>query len=182
MQLTTPRLRLREFTEADWPAVLAYQADPRYLRYYAWTGRTEAEVRAFVARFVAQQAEQPRRRFQLAVTLAAGGPLIGNAGVRQDPARPWEAELGYELAPDQWGRGLATEAAGALLQFAFTELAVRRVAANCVADNTGSARVLTKLGFTLEGRRRDHAFYKDRWWDELQFGLPVEAWRPPGVS
>ena len=45
MQLTTERLVLRELEEDDWPAVLAYQSDPRYLRYYAWEGRTEADVR-----------------------------------------------------------------------------------------------------------------------------------------
>lgn len=179
MELTTARLRLREFTEADWPAVLGYQSDPRYLRLYAWTGRTEAEVRAFVGRFVAQQAEQPRRRFQLAITLPEAGRLIGNAGLRQDPERPWEAELGYELQPECWGRGYAAEAAAALLAFGFEALGLHRVAARCVADNTASARVLAKLGFRREGRLRDQDYYKDRWWDELCFGLLEPEWRGP---
>jgi RimJ/RimL family protein N-acetyltransferase len=176
VELATARLRLRDFTDDDWPAVLAYQSDPRYLRYYAWTGRTEPEVRAFVGRFVAQQAEQPRQRFQLAVVLPGAGRLIGNAGVRRDPERPWEAELGYELAPDFWGRGYATEMAGALLAFAFGELHVHRLAAHCVADNTASARVLEKLGFRLEGRLRDQDWYKGRWWDLLCYGLLEAEW------
>lgn len=177
MELATARLRLREFTDADWPAVLAYQADPRYLRLYAWTDRSEAEVRAFVGRFVAQAAEQPRHRFQLAVVRPETGQLIGNAGIRRDPQRPWEAELGYELAPDHWGRGYATEAAGALLAFAFGALRLHRVVAHCVADNAASARVLAKLGFQLEGRLRDHAYYKGRWWDELCYGLLEAEWK-----
>ena len=43
---------LREFTHADWPAVLAYQSDRRYLRYYPWWDRSAADVRALVGRFI----------------------------------------------------------------------------------------------------------------------------------
>ena len=67
--IATPRLILREFVEEDWTAVLSYQQDERYLRYYPWTERTEADARPFVQTFMAWQREVPRRRFQLAVTL-----------------------------------------------------------------------------------------------------------------
>ena len=60
MLLTTARLILREFVAEDWPAVLAYQSDPRYLRYYHWTGRTPVEVQDFVGMFLAQQQVEPR--------------------------------------------------------------------------------------------------------------------------
>ncbi len=57
MRIATDRLVLREFVTDDWPAVLAYQRDPRYLRFYRWIERTEAEARDFVQMFVDQQAE-----------------------------------------------------------------------------------------------------------------------------
>jgi ribosomal-protein-alanine N-acetyltransferase len=98
--IETPRLRLREFVEGDWPAVLAYQSDPRYLRFYAWTERTEAKVRAFVGRFVAWQAVEPRLKFQLAVTLREGGRLIGNCGIRLAEAGARSGDLGYEVSPE----------------------------------------------------------------------------------
>jgi RimJ/RimL family protein N-acetyltransferase len=53
--LTTHRLILRDFRETDWEAVLEYQSDPLYLRFYAWTGRTEAQVRAFIQGFLKGQ-------------------------------------------------------------------------------------------------------------------------------
>lgn len=56
--LTTDRLILREFTENDWQATLAYQSDPRYLRFYPWTHRTAAEVRDFVNLFVDQHRQR----------------------------------------------------------------------------------------------------------------------------
>ena len=52
----------REFVAGDWPAVLAYQRDPRYLRLYEWEDRAEDDVRAFVNRFIEQQAPRPRTR------------------------------------------------------------------------------------------------------------------------
>ena len=82
MELYTDRLLLRDFVSADWPAVLAYQRDPRYLRYYDWADRTPDHVQRFVQIFLDQQAEQPRCKFQLAVVLKASGQLIGSCGIR----------------------------------------------------------------------------------------------------
>ena len=171
MQITTERLVLREFVAADWPAVLDYQRDPRYLRYYQWTERSADDAREFVGMFLAQQQQQPRTRFQLAVTLRAGGRLIGNCGVRQSEPGTAEAEIGYEIAPDEWGRGYATEAARAMTRFAFRELGVQRLVAWTVADNVASGRVLEKLGMTLEGRLPDEEYYKGRYWDVLKYGM-----------
>ena len=69
MEIPTERLILREFKQSDWPDVLAYQSEPLYLRYYEWTERTPIAVQEFVQGFLAQQREQPRLKFQLAVTL-----------------------------------------------------------------------------------------------------------------
>jgi RimJ/RimL family protein N-acetyltransferase len=178
MQLTTARLILRDFVESDWTAVLAYQRDPRYLRLYDWSDRTEEDVRDFVGMFLDQQKRQPRTRFQLAVTLKSDGRLIGNCGIRLSagwnvsPERPsHEAEIGYELAPDEWGRGYATEAAREIVRFGFEELGLHRIAAWTVADNTASARVLETVGMTLEGRLRDKEHYKGRYWDVLMYGM-----------
>lgn len=172
MIITTERLILREFVEDDWPAVLAYQADPRYLRYYPWTGRTEAEVRAFVQMFLDQQQAQPRTKFQLAVTLREGGQLIGNCGIRKETPEAREADIGYEFAPEYWGQGYATEAARAMVAFGFEELKVHRIWSWCIAENVGSARVLEKLGMQREGRLRENEWFKGRWWDTC-LDLPV---------
>jgi [ribosomal protein S5]-alanine N-acetyltransferase len=174
MILPTERLLLREFTEDDWPAVLAYQRDPRYLRYSEWTERTEDDVRAFVQRFIDYQHESPRSKLQLAITL--DGEVIGNVGLRRATAEARVADTGYELAPDHWGRGYATEAARALLAHGFEDPGLHRVTAYCVAENTGSVRVLTKLGMQPEGRLREHEFFKDRWWDHLLFGILRREW------
>jgi len=171
VQLATERLLLREFAEEDWARVLAYQSDPRYLRFYEWETRTSDDARAFVGMFLGWQHEQPRRRWQLAVTLRDSGLLIGNCGIRQAHADVRCAELGYELDPAYWGQGYATEAARAMLAFAFGELGMHRVQAEVIAENTASARVLEKLGFRIEGRLRENQWFKGRRWDTLLYGL-----------
>lgn len=176
MDLWTERLHLREFDLDDLEATLAYQQDPRYLRYYPWTHRTEPEVRAFVRRFVDAQSERPRRIFQLAISLRETGALIGNCGLRRKPDHEWEGDIGFELAPLHWGRGHATEAARAMVGFGFGELGLHRISATCLADNLGSRRVLEKVGLRLEGRLRENEQFKDRRWDTLLYGLLEQEW------
>lgn len=177
MTLTTERLLLREFADDDWPAVLAYQSDPRYLRYYPWTERTAEDVQAFVQAFIEQQRQEPRLKFQLAIVLRAEGQLIGNCGLRQDSPDARQADIGYELDPAHWGHGYATEAARAMLRFGFEERGVHRIWAHCLAENIASARVLEKIGMTLEGRQRETQWFKSRWWDSLLYAILEQEWR-----
>lgn len=183
MIIETERLRLRDFIEDDWKAVLMYQSDPLYLRYNPWQERTEAEVRAFVQMFLDHQQKRPRHKFQLAITLPAeNGRLIGNCGIRLEAPGAWEADIGYELDPRYWGRGYATEAARAMLNFGFTELGVHRISAFCIAENVGSAHVLEKIGMQREGRLRENEWMKGRWWDTLVYGILEPEWRAQASS
>ena len=176
LTLQTERLLLRDFVESDWEAVLAYQQDPLYLRYNEWTSRTPEEVRAFIQMFLDHQKQDPRIKFQFAVTLKSTGELIGNCGVRRDSVDAHEGDMGYELDPQQWRKGYATEAARAVMHFGFSELKLHRISAWCVADNVRSAHVLEKLGMRQEGHLREHQYFKGRWWDTLLYAILYEEW------
>ncbi|HEV2131627.1 MAG TPA: GNAT family protein [Longimicrobiaceae bacterium] len=174
MILHTERLLLREITEDDGSAVLAYQRHPLFSRYYHWSERTEADVRLFLQQFLEWQEEEPRSKFSFAITLE--GTMIGIASLRRPTSEAPLAEIGYELSPEHWGRGYAREAAGALLEFGFGELGLHRLGAHCVAENTASARVLEKVGMLREGRLRENEFFKERWWDTLLYGILAREW------
>ena len=176
MELITERLLLREFKPSDWPDVLAYQRDPLYLRYYEWTDRTPEAVQAFMQMFLTQQQKEPRLKFQLAVVIKSSGQLIGNCGIRLKSAGAQVGDIGYELSPKHWGHGYATEAARAIVTFGFTQLKLHRIEARCIAENVGSAHVLQKLGMQPEGRLRENAYFKGRWWDTLLFGILDHEW------
>lgn len=176
MIFTTKRLVLRELEEEDWQVVLTYQSDPRYLRYYPWTSRTEQDARTFVQQILAQREEEPRTKFQLAITLVSNGQLTGNAGIRMNTPEAKEADIGYELDPRFWGYGYATEVVDTLLAFGFQVLRMHRIWAWCVAENRASAHVLEKIGMQLEGRLRENRWMKDRWWDTLLYALLEHEW------
>lgn len=178
MELLTPRLRLREFVEDDWKAVFAYQRDPRYLRFNPWTERQEEAARLMVSMFVEWQGAEPRHKYQLAVTLRESGELIGNCGIRKTVPEALQAETGYELNPDYWNHGYATEADRAMVAFGFRELKLHRVWAHCIAENKASAHVLEKVGMRLEGRLREDEWMKGRWWDTLIYGILEEEFFP----
>lgn len=179
--LETERLILRDFIAEDWPAVLAYQHDERYLRYYPHTARTAADVRAFVQMFLDQQRAEPRLKFQPAIVLKQSGQLIGNCGLRLDAPDSHEADMGFELAPDHWGNGYATEAAQAILRVGFGEMGLHRIWAACIAENQASARVLQKLGMRLEGLLRDKECFKDRKWDVCLYAILAPEWEAQPV-
>lgn len=177
MKLETARLILRDFVKDDWQRVLEYQSDPLYLRYYEWEERTPESVQEFIGWFINQQTQEPRIKFQLAIVLKSNNQLIGNCGVRMDNAGDVQASMGYELDPKHWNHGYATEAAHAIVDFGFGRLGVHRIWAHCVADNTGSAHVLEKLGMKLEGRLRENEYYKGRWWDTLMYAVLAHEWQ-----
>ena len=115
MKLETERLILRDFVEEDWLAVFNYQTNPLYLRFNKWTDRTPEAVREFVSWFMNHQIQEPRIKFQMAVVLKSNNQLIGNCGVRMEKADDLEANIGYELNPQYWNFGYATEAAHAIV-------------------------------------------------------------------
>ena len=177
MKLETERLILRDFVNEDWQRVLEYQSDPLYLRYYEWTERTPEAVQEFVGWFLDHQKENPRTKFQLAVTLKSEGLLIGNCGIRMDLPNANQADIGYELDPRYWNHGYATEAAHAIVDFGFRRFGLHRVWSWCAADNIGSTHVLEKLGMRLEGHLRENEYYRDRWWDTLMYAVLADEWK-----
>lgn len=181
MRLTTARLVLREFDEADVPAVFSYQSDPRYLQHTPWTTRTEPEVREFVRMLAGWADERPRTRFQLAIA-REDDVVIGTAGVRLAEASSREAEFGCELAPHAWGHGYGLEAGRAIVEFAFRTLGLHRIFAYTLAENAAAIVLAERLGMRREGRLRQNAWAQGRWTDTVIYGLLSDEWAPSPPS
>ena len=81
------------------------------------------------------------------------------------------ADIGFELAPDVWGRGYATELAVRLVEHGFDEMGLHRIEAHCIRENVASARVLELAGLRLEGCLREKEWFRGRWWDVLLYGM-----------
>jgi [ribosomal protein S5]-alanine N-acetyltransferase len=146
--LSTDRLRLRVPTREDAEEMFVrYANDAEVSRYLSWTPhRSVRETAAFVERAIADR--ENGSSFSWLVYPLRRGPLLGSIGCRNLGTT---LQLGYCLARDAWGRGIATEATLAFLTFAFVNENVWRVQAYCDVENPASARVLQKAGLELEG-------------------------------
>lgn len=158
--LVTERLKLRPFTSDDAEAVTALVSDRRiaidtlaiphpYERSMAesWlAGHAEAFARGESATF--------------AVVAADSGTLVGCVGlaINREHRR---AEIGWWVGVPYWGRGYCTEAAAAVMRWAFGAFDLHRIDAHHLTRNAASGRVMQKLGMRHEGSLRGHV----RKWD-----------------
>ncbi|HAF25545.1 MAG TPA: N-acetyltransferase, partial [Blastocatellia bacterium] len=103
------------------------------------------------------------------------GKLIGVVSAESlEPGTTHRAEIGYWLARPFWGQGIMTDAVRAYVGYAFGELQLLRLTAHVLESNVGSARVLEKNGFKLEGRLRKHFRKDDELLDARFYGLLKE--------
>jgi ribosomal-protein-alanine N-acetyltransferase len=148
--LETPRLILRSFTLDDVDAMYQLMTVPDVIRY---VGNKPAQSKQDVLDYLQQH---PLRDYQVygygrfACVWKETGQVIGFSGIKFLEEIS-ETELGYRFLPEFWGKGLATEAGKAVIQFA-QGLSLTRLVAVIHPDNEGSQQVATKLGFALEGK------------------------------
>jgi ribosomal-protein-alanine N-acetyltransferase len=176
----TARLILREFVKSDFEAVHAYSSDPRVTRYLFFGPRDADSTADYLEGLLASQRERPRTRFELAVEEIATGRVIGACDLSIIERNV--VDLGYMLSIENWGKGLATEIALALIDAAFFDLRADRVISTVDVNNSASIRVLEKIGMRWEAVYRKHRRAKNRWWDCHLFVLPREVWEASRVG
>ncbi len=169
VHLETPRLILRELALEDAVAVQAWAADPEVYRYMPWGPNTMEDTAVFLRGVIDARRAKPRSTFELGFLARDSGELIGAGGCRIRSVEHRAGDLGYVLRRAAWGRGYATEAAAALLEFGIRVLGLHRVWATCHVDNTRSARVLEKIGMRREGRLRHHVRARGEWRDSYLY-------------
>jgi len=110
--------------------------------------------------------------------LVLEGRVIGEVALnqREDDRRNNRVELAYSLSRQHWGKGLATEAARAVMDWAFRTYDFNRMYAWSDPRNIGSWRVLEKLGMKREGLLRSHLYWNGEYRDQLYFGLLRAEW------
>ncbi len=174
--LETERLMLSEITEqdTDWYYALLQREDVTY--YYGMDRLLEREeavemIRAFRVIF------EFMRGLRWGIRLKGTEELIGTIGLNQLQLRSKKAEVGYELHPYYWRQGLMEEALAAVLTYSFNELDLYRIGANTYPENTGSNRLLAKIGFTHEGRLRGYLYQRGESHDALVYSLLAPEWK-----
>jgi ribosomal-protein-alanine N-acetyltransferase len=146
--IETERLYFRPFELDDLPQLIEQRSDPDMNRYLGGT------------RLQNPEALEKRMHFYMSCYDSHGfgmcpmfwketGEMIGAAGI-QPLEDTGEIEVGYSVIKEFWGRGIATEAARAWMEFGFNKFGLERIVAVAVVGNTASERVMEKLGMTYE--------------------------------
>jgi [ribosomal protein S5]-alanine N-acetyltransferase len=182
MSLTTPtlhteRLRLRPFDDSDADTLFALHSNANVLRYWdspPWSEGSRAQRFIEACRQIAEEGTGTR----LAVDRVSDGSFIGWCSLTRWNPDFRSASMGYCFDDAAWGQGYATEAARAMLQWAFNTLAINRVQAETDTRNAASARVLEKLGFVREGTLREDCVVNGDVSDSWVYGLIKREWRP----
>lgn len=114
-----------------------------------------------------------------AIVYKENGRVIGSIGLENDKRRPGLAsrELGYSLAEDYWGKGLATEAAKAVIDYGFMKMQLDTISVCTGNANLRSQRVIDNCGFVYEGLcRRCYRIYDGTVRDSRCYSLFREEW------
>lgn len=176
MELVTARLRLREFRDDDWEPLFEMERRPEVVRYLTKEVQSEADVREYVQGIRVSAVEVPRMVYDFALTLHGDDRMLGRCGMRRTDTEPREAMLWYVVAPEHQGRGYAAEAARAVMAYAFDELQLHRVFADCDPRNPASARVMEKIGLRREAHLVENVWIKGEWCDSLIYALLRREW------
>lgn len=167
IELHTSRLLLRTYIPEDIPDLIrligAREIALTTLRIPHPYTQADAEDQV-------RRSQGSEEAVRLGVWIEASSVFIGGVGLRLE-LEHHRAELGYWIGVPYWGNGYATEAAQALVRYAFDELKVNRIYASHVPNNPASGKILLKLGMKREGYMRGHILKWGEYQDLVVYGM-----------
>jgi|SRR5215213_673320 len=174
----TARLSLRPATPVDVETTWRFRRLPEVTQWLTAAG----DLEDYRARFL------DPGRLVTTLVIEHEGTVVGDLMLRvedawaqdevADQARGVQAELGWTLDPAYRGRGLASEAVRELLRISFEELGLRRVIAQCFADNIASWRIMERVGMRREGHTVADSLHRSgQWLDAVEYALLADEWR-----
>jgi ribosomal-protein-alanine N-acetyltransferase len=173
--LDTDRLILRQMQMIDVDDIFALKSDLKVTTGYGQEPhRSIEETRGWVQRSLINY--EVRDAIIWAITVKGEDAAIGECCFWNFNANFRCAEIGYELHPAYWHKGIMAEALAAVLTYGFQELELHRIEANPLGTNEASQRLLLSLGFRHEGTLRQRHFFRGRYEDQLYFGLLADEW------
>ena len=167
MEITTRRLKLRPAQQGDLDAIHAVLSHTEAMRWWSTPPHDDIEQsRVWLEGMIANTAAGAAD-----FVVEHEGRVIGKAGCWKAP------DVGYILHPEVWGRGLASEALGAVIDHVFATTELDALNADVDPDNVGSIRLLERLGFVRTGEAKATWHVGEQWMDSLYYSLERLRWR-----
>jgi len=170
-------LCLRWPTLADADDLFALFGDPEVMLYWSRSPMTDRSEAVDLVRSIHDLFRQ-QSLFQWAIEETCSGRVVGTTTLASVDAANRRAEIGFALARDRWGQGLADEAVRLALGFAFSDLDLMRIEADVDPRNARSLARLERLGFEREGLLRERWRVGGGAQDSVMLGLLRREWSP----
>jgi RimJ/RimL family protein N-acetyltransferase len=174
LKLETQRLTLKKFIEKDIEFNVEHAMNPEIMRYIK-DPQTIEETRKITTQIAKDWIGNEGNWVLFALTLKETGKYIGMVCFRYESIENDTVEMGWRLGLEYHGKGYATEAAQALLDFIKQEIKPHKVVAYCVAENIGSSNIMTKLGMQHEATLREFSKLGGQWFDEAIYGIILNS-------
>ncbi|MBI3714299.1 MAG: GNAT family N-acetyltransferase [Burkholderiales bacterium] len=181
-ELCTPTHRLRRILQSDRPALFAGLSHPEVVAHYGISYDTEEHCQEQLDWY--RYMEQAHSGYWWAIcTPDAPNTIIGACGIYEIDHHNRNADIGYWLLPNHWHQGIMQNCLQRILHYGFHELQLHRIEAEIEPDNIASIKLIQKLGFHLEGKRRQVALREHKFADLSIYGLlAAEFTSPPSQT
>jgi RimJ/RimL family protein N-acetyltransferase len=173
--IETERLLIRRLRDEDLEPLVAYRSLPEVVWMQLWDSYDAQKGQKLIDDCKALEPFTPNDSFQFAVELKASNELIGDLYFKMDEAGK-QAEIGYTFAPQFQGRGLASEAVRALIDYAFKEKGLHRIYGITDPRHTRSIAMMKRMGMRQEAHFRESLWFKGEWADDLVFAVLEKEW------
>ncbi len=172
-ELLTERLKLRAPKRADSAALdeAIQETLDELVLWLPWArpGHSLGDTRRYLRG--ARSARNRRQAFEFVIEDQGDGRLLGMVSLHRIDWMRRSGGIGYWVRRSEWGRGIAPEAARAMLDVAFIECGLHRVEVLVAPENKPSRRVVDKVGFVREGVARGAEFVNGSYLDHIQYAL-----------
>jgi ribosomal-protein-alanine N-acetyltransferase len=176
VRLASSRLLLRPLLDEDALSLFQIFSDPRIMQFWSsppWASVADAEAK--ISRNRAGMAAGTSLDF--GIFALEDERLLGTCDLFHLDQQCRRGEVGYGLAFDAWGQGYMQESMLALLDYGFKELQLNRIEADIDPGNEASAKLLTRMGFQLEGLLRERWIVGGEKSDSAMYGLLLSEWQ-----
>lgn len=179
ISIETDRLIIRDHIEKDiYPLhkLLSNDKAMYYLPELKTNSLDESKLNLYEA--IKESNLENRTKYFFAITDKENNEYIGEIGytIIIDCSGGKVVNLGYFILQNFWGKGIVTEAAKAVINFAFTQGDVIKVETGCIKNNIGSEKVMKKIGMIKEAEYKNHILLHSVLYDRVEYRLLKEEW------
>lgn len=175
VELETNRLKLVKLNKSHLNSYYSIMSKQEVMEYYGMEPLTKKEDAVLIMKSM-EKGLKLDQSIRWGITLKESGQFIGTVGLNNLSLKNKRAEIGYEIHPDYWRVGYATEAVSAIMEFSFRSLDLYRIGAITYPANTSSNQLLLKIGFTLEGTLRGYLYQRNQSHDAYVFSITRPEW------